>query len=199
MAAEDKAGGRAGSEEDRMTQGYYETTQPGASAKQAAKVLDFVSRNERQRIIKTITIDSNEQDPMTPVLLRGMGYDAPVHRLLTGDYSWALQEASWFRVFQGLEATIMERKTPADIKDTKRLMAQLARMTDPKVLYIVLIDMRSDNHSTRWSDDALDNAGLSLQVGKILVAHCAEGHLASRIDSLWKYTQKHRHSLAGGE
>ena len=69
-------------------------------------------------------------------------------------------------------------------------------MTDPKVYYMLLMDHTQDTDGHRaWGDDALMNAELSVQLGGIAVTHCLGGHVASRIDSLWRWSQKATHSL----
>lgn len=162
----------------------------------AAKVFAPV----KHRSPHDITMDSNEHDDFTDTMLRGMGYTLTRARLLTGDFSWTLQHGSFLRDFRGFEAVLVERKTLADIRDTKRLMDQLSRMTDPAVFYIILIDHRQDTDIGRsWSDDALFNAEMSLSLGGMTVTHCTGGHIAARIDSIWRWTNKHKHSLAGEE
>ena len=167
---------------------------------QIKRELAFHSRLKKQRKARVIEIDTHEDlDRLTELLLRGMGY-AVVRRLLPlGDFQWE----------SPLGQVIVERKTPTDARDVERLNKQVVRLRDSSshggCFPILLIDHREEynrpRHSAKyqpWSDSDLDNVLLSIG-GRIRIAHCQQGQLAHRLDSLYRWSQKSSHGLLDTE
>ncbi len=162
--------------------------------------LSIYSKLKRQRKAKVIEIDTHEDlDRLTELLLTGMGFTVIRRLLPLGDFQWD----------SPLGRVIVERKTPADARDVKRLSEQVARLRDSSshggCFPIILIDHREEYNKGRyspkyqpWSDDDFDNVLLSIG-GRIRVAHCQQGQLAHRLDSLYRWTQKSTHGLLDGE
>lgn len=119
-----------------------------------------------------------------------------IHKALpTGDYLWESR----------LGTVLIERKTPDDLRGMKRFRAQLARMRELESEYfpILLIDhrpIRWNNWAKRYTKlgtkelNDLDNLLLSVQ-GRVRVAHCDAGALATRLSSLYDWTNKPRHQI----
>ena len=164
--------------------------------------LDFVGRANRQRKARVIEIDTHEDlDRLTELLLTGMGYTVRRRLLPLGDFQWDTHQGR----------CIIERKTPADARDLGRLLAQITRLReaarawptrdklqDAITIVILLIDHRKEwrdnpNYSA-WDDHAFDNLLVSI-AGIIRIAHCEQGQLAHRLDSLYQWSQKHIHSF----
>lgn len=163
-----------------------------------ARRLDYAGRARRQRKTRSIRVDTRGRyDDMSLTILRGYGYDLDIRGLPCGDWAWDLEERSYFHK-QGYEATVIEHKTLADLRDTDRLRDQLGRMTDPVVLYMVLVEYKFDtDQKRRWDDKAILNAELSMQAPGRLVTRCERGGLADRIHEIYLWTQKSKHGLTG--
>lgn len=163
-----------------------------------ADSLDLVGKNHRQRKTRLIRMDVREHDVITANLLAGMGYTLGVHGMLIGDYGWNLREESWLRV-NGYEVLTLERKTLADLRDTRRLKRQLTKQR-LGVFFVVMIEYRFDTDRKRkWPEESILNAELSMQLGGVHVTRCEGNDVAGRLDSLWKWSQKRTHQLAGGD
>ncbi len=166
---------------------------------QTKRELSTYSKLKRQRKAKVIEIDTHEDlDRLTELLLTGMGYTVIRRLLPLGDFQWA----------SPLGQVIIERKTPADARDVKRLTEQVGRLRDAGAhggcFAILLIDHREDwGRRTKgkyqpWSDDDFDNVLLSIG-GRIRVTHCQQGQLAHRLDSLYRWSTKSSHGLLDTE
>ena len=164
-----------------------------------ANDLDLVGKNERQRKVRLIRVDSREHDAVTSTLLKGMGYTVEQLGMPVGDYGWDLREGAGLSV--GYHNTvIVERKTLADLRDTARLRRQLHKMIDNAVFYIVLIEHAFDtDRKRRWPEESILNAEMSIQLGGVMVTRCAGNDVAGRIHSLYQWSQKKTHQLAGGD
>ena len=158
----------------------------------AGQELDFRGRLLRQRRERIITIDDREDlDQLTRLLLNGMGYGTNVERIPLGDYRWESR----------LGLVIVERKTPADARDLGRLSSQLTRLRrsteSGEVFPILLIDHRKEYRRPGyepWGDIDFDNLLVSCQ-GTVRVAHCLQGQLAHRLDSLYRWSNKSTHGF----
>lgn len=169
-----------------------------------ANDLDLVGKNERQRKVRLIRVDSREHDAITSTLLKGMGYTVEQLGMPVGDYGWDLREGSLLRE-RGHYNVVVERKTLADLRDVNRLKRQLSKMASPlkartSVCSLVLIEHAFDtDRKRRWSQEAILNAELSIQLGGVMVTRCDANDVASRIHSLYQWSQKKTHQLAGGD
>jgi ERCC4-type nuclease len=158
----------------------------------AGKALDYLGRIKRQRKSRVIEIDVHEdKDGLVEVLLRGLGYSVFRRPLPLGDFRWESK----------LGMVLVERKTPGDARDIKRLSRQVYRLRESRgggVFPIVLIDhrpeYRRDPSYKPWADEALDNVLLSVG-GRVRVAHCLQGQLAHRLHGLYEWSQKSSHRL----
>jgi hypothetical protein len=66
--------------------------------------------------------------------------------------------------------------------------------------FIVLIEHRFDtDRKRRWPEESILNAELSIQLGGVRVTRCEGNGVAARLDSLYQWSQKRTHQLAGGE
>lgn len=169
---------------------------------QTKRELAFHSRLKKQRKARVVEIDTHEDlDRLTELLLTGMGYTVIRRLLPLGDFQWA----------SPLGQVIVERKTPADARDVVRLSAQVSRLRDASshggCFPILLIDHRDEYAKPKgrykekyqpWSDSDFDNVLLSIG-GRIRVAHCQQGQLAHRLDSLYRWSQKSSHGLLDTE
>ncbi len=166
---------------------------------QTKRELSIHSRLKKQRKARVIEIDTHEDlDRLTELILTGMGYTVIRRLLPLGDFQWA----------SPLGQVVVERKTPTDARDVKRLSEQVVRLRDSSshggCFPILLIDHREDwarrtkKKYQPWSDDDFDNVLLSIG-GRIRVAHCQQGMLAHRLDSLYKWTNKASHGLLDTE
>jgi len=167
---------------------------------QIKRELAFHSRLKKQRKARVIEIDTHEDlDRLTELLLAGMGYTVIRRLLPLADFQW---ESPLGRI-------LVERKTPSDARDVERLSKQVARLRDSSshggCFPILLIDHREEYHTGRyiskyqpWSDSDFDNVLLSIG-GRIRLAHCQQGQLAHRLDSLYKWSQKSNHGLLDTE
>ncbi len=165
-----------------------------------ADSLDFVGKNYRQRKVRRIWQDTREHDAVTLNLLTGMGYTIDQHAMLVGDYGWDVREESF--LYGEYRSVVIERKTLADLRDVDRLRRQLAKMKASLgfPFCIVLIEHSFDtDRKRRWPEESILNAELSLQLGGVSVTRCEGNDLASRLDSLYKWSMKRTHALAGGE
>ncbi len=171
-----------------------------------ASSLDIVGKNARQRKVREIRVDTREQDAVTLNLLTGMGYTIDRHAMLIGDYGWDLREESWLRVV-GYVTFTLERKTLADLRDVERLKKQLyrARLTmaqEPdgsRTFFTVMIEHAFDtDRKRRWPEESILNAELSLQLGGVRVTRCEGNDVAGRLHSLYQWSMKRTHVLAGG-
>ncbi len=169
--------------------------------------LDLVGKNSRQRKIREIRVDTREQDAVTSNLLTGMGYTLDRHAMLIGDYGWDLREESWLHA-AGYVTFTLERKTLADLRDVGRLKRQLKKARALLVLeteghrtfFSILLEHAYDtDRKRRWPEESILNAELSLQLGGVRVTRCGGNDVAGRLDSLFKWSQKRTHQLAGGE
>jgi len=169
-----------------------------------ADALDLVGRNDRQRKVRLIRMDTREHDAVTANLLLGMGYTLDRHAMLFGDYGWDLREESWLYT-AGYGAFALERKTLADLRDVARLRGQLAKARSTiaggrGLFFVVMIEHTFDtDRKRRWPEESILNAELSIQLGGVQVTRCEGNNVAGRLDSLWKWSQKRTHQLAGGE
>ncbi len=167
--------------------------------------LDLVGKNDRQRKVRAMWQDTREPDAVTLNLLTGMGYTVERLGMPLGDYGWVIRDESWLAT-AGYAAVIVERKTLADLRDVPRLRKQLARMrevweleeTDLRSLFVVLIEHAFDtDRKRRWPEESILNAELSIQLGGVRVTRCGGNDVAGRLDSLWRWSQKRTHQLAG--
>ncbi len=172
-----------------------------------ADSLDLVGKNSRQRKVRAMWQDTREPDAVTLNMLTGMGYTVDRHAAIFGDYGWELREESWLRA-AGYIAVNWERKTLADLRDVERLKKQLARAKavmaqephNQRTFFGVLIEHAFDSdRKRRWPEESILNAELSIQLGGVCVTRCGGNDVAGRLDSLWKWSQKRTHQLAGGE
>ena len=172
-----------------------------------AESLDLVGKNERQRKVRMICMDTREQDAVTYNLLTGMGYTVDRHAMVFGDYGWDLREESWLRA-AGYIGFNLERKTLADLRDVTRLKKQLARAKvvmaqepyNQRTFFAVMIEHAFDTDRKRkWPEESILNAELSIQLGGVYVTRCGGNDVAGRLDSLFKWSQKRTHQLAGGD
>jgi ERCC4-type nuclease len=171
-----------------------------------ADSLDLVGKNSRQRKPRIIRMDTRERDAVTANLLTGMGYTLEHIGMPVGDYGWDLREGSWLQL-AGNAVLTLERKTLADLRDTGRLKKQLDRMSwrrrfspVPREFFIVMIEHAFDtDRKRRWPEESILNAELSIQLGGVHVTRCEGNDVAGRLDSLYKWSQKRTHQLAGGE
>ena len=172
-----------------------------------ADSLDFVGKNARQRKVREMRQDTREPDAVTFNLLTGMGYTLDHHAMLIGDYGWELRDESWLRVM-GYVTFTLERKTLADLRDVERLRKQLLNMTKANLtahgtdqaFFIAMIEHAFDtDRKRRWPEESILNAELSIQLGGVRVTRCGGNDVAGRLDSLWKWSQKRTHQLAGGD
>lgn len=169
--------------------------------------MDYKGRRDRmrkQRILNRDTREPGGRDrwTTTDVVLQGRGYTIDRHALRIGDYSWLIrEEAALYGA--GYREAVIERKTLADLRDVDRLQNQLNRAyraimdEGAAMFFIVLIDFTENPDDPRaWSDEAILNAELSIQLGgHFKVTRSGPGLLADRIDSVIQWTQKHRHSI----
>ena len=169
--------------------------------------LDLVGKNSRQRKPRPMWQEVREPDAVTLNLLTGLGYTVERRGSLIGDYGWELRDESWLAT-AGHAALIVERKTLADLRDVSRLRKQLARMrevweveeNDLRTLFVVMIEHAFDtDRKRRWPEESILNAELSIQLGGVHVTRCEGNDVAGRLDSLWKWSQKRTHQLAGGD
>lgn len=169
---------------------------------------DFVGRKKRQRKPRDIVMDTREPDKVTELLLSGGGYTVERRALKVGDYAWDLKPASYLTTRLGYSRLVVERKTLADLRDVKRLMDQVRRMnavvvTEPngdETLFIILLEYRFDrDHKRKWSDHAIRNAKLSLQLAGVKIAECEDNGIADAIDTLYQWSNKSKHELIGGD
>lgn len=172
-----------------------------------AENLDLVGKNNRQRKVRTIRMDTREPDAVTANLLTGMGYTVDRHAMVLGDYGWDLREESWLRGM-GYAGLNLERKTLADLRDVGRLTKQLTRARaviaqEPhghQTFFIVLIEHAFDtDRKRRWPEESILNAELSIQLGGVKVTRCGGNDVAGRLHSMYQWSQKRTHQLAGGE
>lgn len=166
---------------------------------QIKRELAFHSRLKKQRKARVIEIDTHEDlDRLTELLLTGMGYTVIRRLLPLGDFQWG----------SPLGQVIIERKTPDDARDILRLTKQVRRLRDSSshggCFPILLVDHREEwgrkakGKYQPWSDSDLDNVLLSI-CGRIRIAHCQQGQLAHRLDSLFRWSQKSTHGLLDTE
>jgi len=164
--------------------------------------LDLVGKNERQRKVRVIRMDTRERDVVTANLLTGMGYTLEHHAMLFGDYGWDLREESWLHL-AGFRDLVLERKTLADLRDVARLRKQLSRMRmgdDIRTVFLVMIEHSFDaDRKRRWPEESILNAELSIQLGGVHVTRCEGNGVAGRLHSLYGWSQKRTHQLAGGD
>lgn len=165
-----------------------------------ADSLDLVGKNSRQRKPRVIRMDTREPDIITANLLTGLGYTIERIGMPVGDYGWDLREESWLGN-KGYKGLALERKTLADLRDTSRLRKQLRTMVAAyyETLFVVMIEHTFDtDRKRRWPEESILNAELSIQLGGVYVTRCEGNDVAGRLDSLWKWSQKRTHQLAGG-
>ena len=169
---------------------------------------DFVGRKKRQRKPRDLVMDTREPDAITELVLSGAGYTVERRALKVGDYAWPLKPASYLTTRLGFTYMVVERKTLADLRDVERLMSQVKRMratmhsepVNSLTLFIILIEYRFDRDFKRkWSDAAIRNAKLSLQLAGVKIAECEDNGLADAIDTLYQWSQKSKHQLIGGD
>ncbi len=169
---------------------------------------DFVGRKQRQRKTRDLVMDTREPDKVTELILSGSGYAVERRALKTGDYAWGLKPASYLTTRLSYTYLVIERKTLADLRDVPRLMTQVQRMRhtmaiDPameQTLFIILLEYRFDKDFKRkWSDSAIRNAKLSLQLAGVKIAECDDNGIADAIDKLYQWSQKSKHELIGGD
>ena len=139
--------------------------------------------------MKLIEIDDREdRDGITEILLAGMGYTPQRIRLPLGDFRWE----------SPLGQVLVERKTPQDARDINRFYKQFMRLTKASreggVFPILLIDHRPQKDEGLWEEFGLDNMCMSAQ-SVVRVAHCTQGQLAHRLDSIYQWTQKPKHDF----
>jgi len=172
-----------------------------------ADALDFVGKNARQRKVREMWQDTREQDAVTLNLLTGMGYTVGRHAMVFGDYGWNLREDSWLQA-AGYVGFNLERKTLADLRDVGRLKKQLERAKivmaqepyNQRTFFVVMIEHAFDtDRKRRWPEESILNAELSIQLGGVRVTRCGGNDVAGRLDSLFKWSQKRTHQLAGGD
>jgi ERCC4-type nuclease len=172
-----------------------------------ADSLDLVGKNSRRRVVREITQDTREPDAVTLNLLTGMGYTVDRRGMVIGDYGWPLREESWLHGM-GYATFTLERKTRADLRDVSRLRRQLAKARhamslEPdgsKTFFIVMIEHAFDtDRKRRWPEESILNAELSIQLGGVRVTRCEGNGVAARLGSLYQWSQKRTHQLAGGE
>ena len=172
-----------------------------------ADSLDLVGKNSRQRKVREMRADTREQDAVTFNLLTGMGYTLDHHAMLIGDYGWDLREESWLRAM-GYVVFTLERKTLADLRDVERLKkqlhrARLAMAQEPdgaRTFFVVMIEHAFDtDRKRRWPEESILNAELSIQLGGVRVTRCGGNDVAGRLHSLYLWSQKRTHQLAGGD
>jgi ERCC4-type nuclease len=172
-----------------------------------ADALDLVGKNSRRRVVHNITQDTREPDVITRNLLTGLGYTVERRAMVIGDYSWELRAESWFRVM-GYVTFTLERKTLADLRDVGRLRRQLAKARHIQSIepdgshtfFIVMLEHRFDTDRKRkWPEESILNAELSIQLGGVRVTRCEGNDVAGRLHSLYQWSQKRTHQLAGGE
>ena len=163
-----------------------------------ADSLDLVGKNARQRKVRTIHMDTREPDVITANLLTGLGYTIERIGMPVGDYRWDVKEESYLHE-RGLFGVVVERKTLADLRDVPRLRKQLSKMHTLD-LFIILIEHSFDtDRKRRWPEESILNAELSIQLGGVHVTRCEGNDVAGRLDSLYRWSQKRTHQLAGGE
>ncbi len=169
---------------------------------------DFVGRKQRQRKPRDLVMDTREPDKITELTLSGAGYTVERRALKVGDFAWGLKPASYLTTRLSFNYIIVERKTLADLRDVDRLMSQVRRMQhmmmiDPaheQTLCIILIEYRFDRDFKRkWSDHAIRNAKLSLQLAGVKIAECDDNGVADAIDTLYQWSNKTKHELIGGD
>jgi ERCC4-type nuclease len=172
-----------------------------------ADTLDLVGKNSRQRKVREITQDTRERDEVTTIQLLGLGYCLEKRAMIIGDYGWHLREESWLHEM-GYATFTLERKKLSDLRDVARLRRQLAKARhamslEPdgaKTFFIVMIEYLFDTDRKRkWPEESILNAELSIQLGGVRVTRCEGNGVAARLDSLWNWSQKRTHQLAGGE
>ncbi|KKM74303.1 hypothetical protein LCGC14_1401670 [marine sediment metagenome] len=172
-----------------------------------ADSLDLVGKNSRQRKVRRIWQDTREPDAVTLNLLTGMGYTVERLGMPIGDYGWELREESWLHEMRYVNLTL-ERKTLADLRDVTRLRRQLAKARHAMSLepdgsrsfFIVMLEHAFDtDRKRRWPEESILNAELSIQLGGVRVTRCEGNGVAARLDSLYQWSQKRTHQLAGGE
>lgn len=172
-----------------------------------ADTLDFIGKNSRQRKVREIREDTREHDAITHNLLTGMGYTIDRHAMLIGDYGWDLRDESWLHSV-GYSFFLLERKTLADLRDVNRLRGQLVKAKDAmlkeprdkQTFFVVMLEYAFDtDRKRRWPEESILNAELSMQLGRVRVTRCEGNDVAGRLDSLYKWSMKRTHVLAGGE
>jgi ERCC4-type nuclease len=166
-----------------------------------ASDLDLVGKNQRQRKVRRIWQDSREHDVITANQLTGLGYTVETLGMPIGDYGWEIRPEAYLSSKH--LSVVVERKSLADLRDVRRLNKQLGRMRETFTqtpLFIVLIEHSFDTDKRRrWSDEAVANAKLSIQLGGVLVTECEGNDVAGRLHSLYTWSQKKTHQLAGGD
>ena len=169
--------------------------------------LDHVGKNGRQRKPRLMRVDVREHDIVTANLLTGMGYTLGIHGMVIGDYGWDLREGAWLQVM-GYASLTLERKTLADLRDVPRLRRQLAKARhllslEPegyRTLFTVMLEFAFDTDRKRkWPEESILNAELSIQLGGVKVTRCEGNDVAGRLHSLYQWSQKRTHQLAGGD
>jgi ERCC4-type nuclease len=169
--------------------------------------LDLVGKNSRQRKPRLIRMDTREHDLVTANLLTGMGYTLGIHGMVMGDYGWDLREGSWLQAM-GFATFTLERKTLADLRDVVRLRKQLAKARhlmslEPegqRTFFVVMVEHAFDtDRKRRWPEESILNAELSIQLGGVKVTRCGGNDVAGRLHSLYSWSQKRTHQLAGGD
>ncbi len=172
-----------------------------------ADSLDLVGKNSRQRKPRLIRMDVRERDVVTANLLQGMGYTLGVHGMVVGDYGWDLREESWLRAM-GYVVLTSERKKLSDLRDVGRLRKQLTKARrlisleseGQRTFFVVMIEYAFDtDRKRRWPEESILNAELSMQLGGAHVTRCEGNDVAGRLHSLYTWSQKRTHQLAGGE
>jgi ERCC4-type nuclease len=172
-----------------------------------ASDLDLVGKNSRQRKVRPLTQDTREPDEVTAIQLRGLGYALEQRAMIIGDYGWPLREQSWLREM-GFVTFTLERKKLSDLRDVVRLRKQLTRarhvmsleIEEQRTFFTVMVEYLFDtDRKRRWSEEAILNAELSIQLGGVRVTRCEGNDVAGRIHSLYGWSQKRTHQLAGGD
>lgn len=172
-----------------------------------ADTLDYSGRATRQRKPRILERDFREHDETTVTLLRGDGYTIEQKTLLVGDWAWELREQAWLHTCWGYNRFVIERKTLADLRDTKRLTNQLFRarrqmaqeQAGGATFFVLLVEHKFDTDIKRkWTDKAIRHAKLSAQFGGVRVTDCGENEIATALDGLFIWSQKSKHEIAEG-
>ena len=173
-----------------------------------ADTLDYAGRAKRQRKTRVLERDFREHDETTVTLLRGEGYTIDQKTLLVGDWAWDLREQSWLHTHWGYNRFVAERKTLADLRDTKRLVDQLFRARQQMAqeqpgaatFFVLLVEYKFDTDIKRkWADKSIRYAKLSAQFGGVRVTECGENEIAAALDGLFIWSNKSKHELSGGD